>query len=178
MKIKITPQEANQLTSLMPANLLSPTSGLSYDGEKQELTVPDQGAVAGAVNAIVSDANWKTRAGKVALKAYAADVRYRKEVGGVVIDGVNYSTDRETQAKMTGAYILAQANPDVAVDWKLSDGSFASLDASTIGTVAMAIGGFVQSCFGTEAAVHVGIDDGSITSKTQIDAAFNPPPVI
>lgn len=106
------------------------------------------------------------------LKAYAAAVRYDKEVGGFTVSGVAYPTDRETQAKLTGAYALAQVNPSILVDWKLPGGGFTTLDAAAITAVASAVGIFVQQCFSVEAAVGVDIDSGAITTRAQIDARF------
>lgn len=106
------------------------------------------------------------------LKAYAASVRYSKEVGGFAVNGIAYPTDRDTQAKLTGAYALVQVNPSVKIDWKLPDGTFAALDAAGVTAVASAIGSFVQQCFGLEASVSVAIDGGTITTRAQIDAQF------
>lgn len=106
------------------------------------------------------------------LKAYAAFVRYNKEVGGTTISGVAYPTDRETQAKMTSAFALGQVNPSATFQWKLSDGTFATLTVAQLTTVATVVGAFVQACFATEATVVAGINGGTIATRDQVDAAF------
>lgn len=107
------------------------------------------------------------------LKAYAADVRYREETGGAVVNGSAYLTDRETQAKMTAAVVMTQVNPAVTLEWKLADRSFVSLDAADMLQVAQAVGAHVQEAFAKEATVVAGINAGTITTKAQVDAAFS-----
>lgn len=107
------------------------------------------------------------------LKAYAAAVRYAKEVGGTVVNGVAYPSDRDTQAKMTAAALFAQVDNTQTFKWKLADGSFtAALTAPQMIAVAAAVGGFVNACFATEQTVDAAIDGGSIISRAQVDAAF------
>jgi hypothetical protein len=157
------------LTSVLPQHLLGPRSGLSYDGGN--LVVPE-GDIAAAINAIIADPNWQANAGKAALKAYAAMVRYNKENGGFKVGGMSYATDLDSQAKLNGAYCLAQINPNVAISWKLPGGTFATLKAADITAAATAVGTFVQQCFSTEATVGIAIDSGAITTTAQIDAQF------
>jgi len=109
---------------------------------------------------------------KPQLKAYAAAVRYDKEVGGTTVSNAVYPTDRESQSKMTAAVVLSQVNPSAVFSWKVADGSFVSLDAPAILTVASTVGAFVGGCFATEGEVVASIDDGTITTLTQIEAAF------
>jgi hypothetical protein len=109
---------------------------------------------------------------KKQLAAYAASVRYNKEVGGTVISGVPYLTDRETQAKLTSAALMMQVNPAATIQWKGADGSFVTLDAAGMLSLASAVGAFVQTCFGTEATVLAAIEADTITSLADIDAAF------
>mgnify|MGYP005810366247 CR=1 FL=1 len=107
------------------------------------------------------------------LKAYAAEVRYRKETGGAVVNGASYLTDRETQAKMTAAVVMTQINPEATFEWKSADGRFVSLDAAAMLQVAQAVGAHVQAAFATESEVAAAIDTGAITTMAQIDAAFS-----
>ncbi len=107
-----------------------------------------------------------------ALIAYAAAKRYAKETGGATVDGVAMPTDRTTQAQLTGAYLAAQQNAQLSIQWKLADGSFVALNATQIGAIAVAVSNFVQGCFATEATVVAGINAGTIVGKEQIDAAF------
>lgn len=107
------------------------------------------------------------------LSTYAAARRYEKEVGGFAVNGVTFPTDRETQAKMTSAVLLAQIKPTETFRWKLTDGTFSDpLTASDLTTIGAACGSFVNGCFKTEDEVQSGIVAGTITTREQIDAAF------
>jgi hypothetical protein len=97
------------------------------------------------VDAVITDGLALT---KDELKAYAASVRYYKEVAGTTVNGVSYPTDRETQAKLTAAALFAQVDNAQTFQWKLADGSFSeSLSAAQMIAVAAAVGGYVNSCF-------------------------------
>jgi len=170
MQMALAASDVSLLTALLSPSLLGPNSGLVYDGEN--ISAPDGSALAAAITTATADPNWKINGGKAQLKAYAASARYNKEVGGTTVSGVAYPTDRETQAKMTAAYNMAAANPNLSIDWKLPDGTFTTLTAAQMQAVAVAVGAFVQQCFGAEAAVVVGINNGTITTNAQIDAQF------
>ncbi len=107
---------------------------------------------------------------KTALKAYAADKRYRVEVGGTTIANVAMATDRDTQAKLTAAFLLAQVNPATTFEWKTPSG-FVTLDTTAIAGIAVAIGGFVQAAFAAERVVSEAIDAETITDRAGVDAA-------
>ncbi len=109
---------------------------------------------------------------KAQLKAYAADKRWQKEVGGTDVGGVDYLSDRETQSKLTAAVVMAQVNPAATFQWKVADGSFVELDAGDMLTVASTIGAYVQACFALEGSVVAEIEAGEIITKAEIDAAF------
>lgn len=108
------------------------------------------------------------------LTTYAADRRWRKEVGGVEIDGIEYPTDRETQSKLTAAFLLASMDdPPEAFKWKLPNGSFTPpLNATTIQGIARAIGLFVNNCYLIEESVLSEIEAGTIATREQVDQAF------
>jgi hypothetical protein len=107
------------------------------------------------------------------LKNYAANVRYAKEVGGRIVGGVTYPTDRDTQSKLTAAAVFAQVDNTQTFKWKLVDGTFtASMTATQMITLAAAIGGFVNACFSAEQSVGASIDGGTVTTKAQVDAVF------
>jgi hypothetical protein len=46
------------------------------------------------------------------LIAYAADVRWRKEVGGIVVAGVPVATDDRSKQMIIGARLAANSDPD------------------------------------------------------------------
>jgi hypothetical protein len=107
------------------------------------------------------------------LLAYAASVRYAREVGGITVGGVPISTDRESQAMLTGAHSFVAANSEATIRWK-SDAGFVTLDAAQITALALAVGAHVQACFAREADVTglISASPPGITSKADVDAAF------
>lgn len=118
-----------------------------------------------AVNAVLGN-----RSQTETLAAYAAEKRYAVETGGLNVGGVSIPTDRDTQAKLTSAFLLAQADPAASFQWKTSAG-FVTLTAATVGQIAVAIGQFVQAAYAAEAQVLAAIAAGTITTTAQIDAA-------
>lgn len=107
----------------------------------------------------------------VDLAAYAATVRWLVETGGIMVGGAPITTDRESQAMISGAHAYVQANPSATIKWKTMAG-FATLSAEQITALALAVGTHVQSCFSKEAEVAAAIQAGSITTMAEIDAAF------
>jgi hypothetical protein len=105
------------------------------------------------------------------LGIYAANKRYAVETAGITIGGSTIATDRESQAMITGAYNYLQANPAESVQFKTKNG-FVDLDATAMTVIATAVGAHVQACFAREAAVAAAIDDETVTTTAEIDAAF------
>ncbi|MEJ6008674.1 DUF4376 domain-containing protein [Novosphingobium aquae] len=83
------------------------------------------------------------------LKALA-DIRWKHEVGGTMVGGAPVPTDRESQAKLTSAYVLAAANPAFSLRWKIALGLFVTFDAATIINIGDAVGAYVRACFDRE----------------------------
>lgn len=105
-----------------------------------------------------------------ALKAYAASKRYDIETGGLVVSGTPVLTDRDTQAKLMGAYLLGQVNPAITFQWKTPAG-FVKLNATQVTNLAVAVGMFVQSAYVAEQVVSAAIDAGTITNPAGIEKA-------
>lgn len=80
-----------------------------------------------------------------------ANKRWEKETGGTTFNGMPLATDTVSQTKYVGAVVAAQISPLMTLKWKLSDGSFIDLDATTITQVAMAVRSHIQACFDKEA---------------------------
>lgn len=110
------------------------------------------------------------------LAAYAAERRWRAEVGGCLDpEGRAIATDRDSQAKLLaemvaiGAGLRSDPSP-----WKCADGAFASLtNAQMVATIATARA-HVAAAFAVERDVVAAIAAGTITTKEQIDAAAWP----
>lgn len=78
-----------------------------------------------------------------------ADKRWRTETSGITVAGVEIATDRESQALLMGAVLVAQNNPEYVANWKARNG-WAVLDAATIINIADAVRSHVQACFDRE----------------------------
>lgn len=106
------------------------------------------------------------------LLAYAADLRWRVETGGITVSGTSVRTDEKSQAKITGAVQLLAADPTLAaIDWEAQPGTWVSLDAATMQAIGVAVGRHVQACFSTLKGVQQAIAAGEIVALEQVDAA-------
>ena len=105
------------------------------------------------------------------LTAYAADARWRKEVGGITISGIPIATDDRSKQMIMGARIAADADDTFTTSWD-AGGTVVPLDAATIIAVSNAVLAHVNECFMIYATVQAGIAAHTITKTAQIDAAF------
>lgn len=105
------------------------------------------------------------------LQTYAADVRWRKEVGGITVGDVQVATDDRSKLLIAGARIKADSDPEFTTKWKTPSGRV-QLDAATIIAMSDAVLAHVDSCFEIEDAVLTSISNQTITNRDQIDAAF------
>ena len=95
---------------------------------------------------------------KSALLAALATRRWQAEEAGIVIGGVPIKTDRESQTKLTGAYLKADRDPEFTIsNWKVAEGLFVTLDAATIIATGDAVTAHVQACFDKEAELTADI---------------------
>lgn len=82
---------------------------------------------------------------------YLANRRWQAEVAGVIINGAPIATDRESQAKITAAFVMASTNPDFSVaNWKVAPSTFVPLSSAAIAAIGTAVVGHVQACFTNE----------------------------
>ena len=112
----------------------------------------------------------------VDLIAYTANARYNHASGGVVVTSlggsVPFLSDPQSRNTVNSAYDYMILKGTGTVQWKLSDGTFVTLDKTKVTTLMNDMAGFVQSCFATEASTMASIGGGTITTQAQIDAAF------
>lgn len=106
------------------------------------------------------------------LLAYAADRRWRIEVGGIVIAGVPIATDDRSKIMIMGARVAAAANPDWETVWHGADGQTYPLNAAAMIAISNAVEAHVNATFATFAGVKVDIESAAIDSFAAIDAAF------
>jgi hypothetical protein len=108
----------------------------------------------------------------VDLTAYAMATRWKKETGGIVVAGVPIATDDRAKLMIVGARVAADADANWSTVWQGDDGNAYPLNAAQMVAVSNAVQAHVAHCFAIFASVKTSIDNGSITTTAQIDAAF------
>lgn len=112
----------------------------------------------------------------VNLINYTADKRWRKEQGGITATaGFPIKTDDRSQAKITGLYTASQEVPAVVTPFSDADNAVRQLDAAAMHQLHVDLLTHINNCFSVSAAMLAGIADGSITTREQVDAAFDAP---
>lgn len=109
---------------------------------------------------------------KTDLKAYAADRRWRKEVGGVIVNGIPIATDDRSKQMIMGARLAAAADSGFTTPWVAADNSVHTLTAAEVIAISNAVLEHVATCFATFATVAAKIDSEEIAGAAQVDAAF------
>lgn len=168
MQVELTTDQLSALMLQLPAESTGPFSGFAY--AEGLLTVPE--AHVPAVSAILADPNWQEVAARDRLVAYAAERRWRKEVGGIVVAGVPVATDDRSKLMVTGARVAAQADSGWATVWHGADGQTYPIDAASLIAISDAVQAHVNAGFAIFATVKAAIEAGEITTTGEIDAAF------
>jgi hypothetical protein len=113
----------------------------------------------------LENGSWVVRAALPTLEelrarklAELAGLRWEKETGGTVFNGMPVATDAVSQTKYIGAVVGAQIEPAAVINWKMADGTFVPLDAQAITAVAMAVRAHVQACFDREAELKAQVE--------------------
>lgn len=110
------------------------------------------------------------------LVTYAAAACFKREAGGLTVDGIPVATDRASQARITAAVVIAHliSPSSWTATWKTADGAFIEINAAQIMTIAEAVVGLVDRCFAVEASLVAAITASppTVTLKAEIDAAF------
>lgn len=110
------------------------------------------------------------------LETYTALKRWQKEQGGITLGaGFPIKTDDRAQAKISGAYFAAQEVATVVTPWHAADGTVHDLDATQIIAMNTELLTHINNCFSISADVLAGVAGGTITTREQIDAAFDAP---
>lgn len=104
------------------------------------------------------------------VAAHLPNYRFKKENGGINVNGTPVQTDRETRASLLGARTIAKEDANYTVTWK-TDNGFAVLNAVQIIAIADAVASHVRKCFVAEAAVTPNL--GSMTTVAEVETAFN-----
>jgi hypothetical protein len=112
---------------------------------------------------------------KVQLASYSANARYNHASGGVIITSlspVSFLSDPVSRNTMASALDYANAHTGSTVHWKMSDGTFITLNQTQLTTLVNDVAGFVQSCFTCESNTATSINAGTITTLAAIDSAY------
>lgn len=108
---------------------------------------------------------------KSQLIAYAAGVRYQKEVGGITVSGSRIATDDRAKQMIQGARIAADHDEKFTTPWVTADGTIETMNASALIAISDAVVEHVRNCFVTFADVVKAINAGTITSPLQVDSS-------
>ena len=107
---------------------------------------------------------------KAALIAWALDRRWRKEVGGVTVNGILVPTDDRAKLLLLGA---AQSMADgSSAPLVVAGVNYGLMSKAQFQAINDAVVAHVQATFPVLASVIAGINDGTITSTTEIEGAF------
>lgn len=113
--------------------------------------------------------------------AQLAAKRYEVEVGGCLVNGQPVSTDRDSQAKISGAFLAVNNGLSLPLMWK-ANGKFIALEAEAIKALALGVALHVQLAFANEAAHAEAINkknDAKLIVEHDISTGWpdNPPPL-
>lgn len=111
---------------------------------------------------------------KEQLISHAANSRFLKETGGILVGGITVTTDDRSKQMVLGARVAADANPAFSTPWVGADGSVTVINAATMIDISNAVLAHVAACFSTFAQVKEDIEAGTVSSLEEIDAAFFP----
>lgn len=109
---------------------------------------------------------------KAALTAFAADLRWRREVGGITVAGVPVATDDRAKMMIVGARVAAMADPQWSTIWHGADGDTYPVDAAAMLAISDAVQAHVNQGFASFAQVKAAIEAGTITTKVEVEAAL------
>lgn len=105
-------------------------------------------------------------------KEELAEARWNAEVGGVEFGGCRMHTDRESQAKYTGAVVTLTATGIFPPNWKGIDGWLPIPDKETLLGLATAVQNHIGLCFLKEAELEAQADAVTVASAGSLEAAL------
>ena len=115
----------------------------------------------------------------LALKQYAALVRYQKQNIGLTFNGAKIDTSVTSQGLINGAITLLNNSPNTeTINFKSATGVWTSIPRANMIALGVAIGTYIQDCFNAEQQIDAAIDAGTITTTDQVDGYTWPPTTI
>ena len=108
---------------------------------------------------------------KEGLLAYLSAWRRKAQTAGVVWDGHEAGTDRDSRAAVMQAIsAIDMGVMSSPITWKFEN-DFAELTRDQLVSLAEAMAAHVQACFDLQAQLTADIESGAITTTQQIDEA-------
>jgi len=104
---------------------------------------------------------------KAFVRDHFARKRYDVEVGGIDVNGLAVRTDRFTVERIYQARFLAKEDPGFDTDWKLGDGTFLTIDATTIIGISDAVTAHLKGVFTKEKTANTSIDAATTLAELQ-----------
>lgn len=86
-----------------------------------------------------------------------ADLRWRMETSGIILNGVPVATDDRSKLLILGKRTKAAADPDMTFQWKAPTG-FVTLTAAQMLAIADAVEAHVQGCFTREGVLAAQVE--------------------
>jgi hypothetical protein len=106
------------------------------------------------------------------LRTYSASKRFAAETGGIIVNGLEIDTSRDSQNMIANAHSYI-VNSGAASSRFKSRSGWTTLSAEEVRSIALAVGAHVQTCFDREAEVDQLIATATIKDFAMIDAAYN-----
>jgi hypothetical protein len=94
-----------------------------------------------------------------------ATARHIAVDGGTTFNGIPIRTDDQTRNELSTARQFAKDDPNMVIEWKLSNGSFISLDAPTIIAIANAVLAHQQAQFTHEKELNALVDSATTAEE-------------
>lgn len=119
---------------------------------------------------------WEWPAPTVAdLTAHLSHIRQIYELEGVTVtvgqDALEIETDLASQAKILSARVAADSDPTFTTNWSAKNGYF-HLNAAGVVAISNAVLEHINASFAAKRSVADQIDAGSLTTLSEVEAAF------
>lgn len=88
--------------------------------------------------------------------------RYQVETGGIIFNGMDIDSGRDSQGLITGAALQSMIDANYSLRWKTMNG-FIELTGAQVIEIATAIRAHVQACFDREAELLAAVEAGTFT---------------
>jgi len=87
------------------------------------------------------------------VKDKITEIRFEHESSNIIYNGINISTDRESQSMLTSTYVLMLQDNNRVIRWKCGQ-EWIDLDFATINSLIQVISTYVEDCFNNEETLY------------------------